>query len=262
MSNSSVAPFVKWAGGKRQLIPQIKERMPKQYKDYYEPFVGGGAVIFELLPANALINDINKALINAYKQICNAPKVFMKAVNKLDEEMWDAYNCKGEKLGYQIPRSMAKSLSEGVYHIAVMIYVKRADGCILATQRSRNKTNPLKWEVTGGSILAGETPVEGAARELAEETGCVVEVGEQYLTIKEHYDDWLWVSHYYICNYIGKTERILAQREYEVGLEPRWISLEKAIDIFSKYQDYADKDKMKQGAYFREYKALLSYIEK
>ena len=49
MSNSSVAPFVKWAGGKRQLIPQIKERMPKQYKDYYEPFVGGGAVTFELL---------------------------------------------------------------------------------------------------------------------------------------------------------------------------------------------------------------------
>ena len=84
MSNSSVAPFVKWAGGKRQLIPQIKERMPKQYKDYYEPFVGGGAVTFELLPANALINDINKALINAYKQICNDTESIMKAVNKLE----------------------------------------------------------------------------------------------------------------------------------------------------------------------------------
>ena len=47
MSNSSVAPFVKWAGGKRQLIPQIKERMPEKYNDYYEPFVGGGAVTFE-----------------------------------------------------------------------------------------------------------------------------------------------------------------------------------------------------------------------
>ena len=78
MSNSSVAPFVKWAGGKRQLIPQIKERMPKKYNNYYEPFVGGGAVTFELLPANALINDINKALINAYKQICNAPAQFSK----------------------------------------------------------------------------------------------------------------------------------------------------------------------------------------
>ena len=60
MSNSSVAPFVKWAGGKRQLITQIRERMPEKYNDYYEPFIGGGAVIFDLVPANALINDINK----------------------------------------------------------------------------------------------------------------------------------------------------------------------------------------------------------
>lgn len=88
MSNSNITPFVKWAGGKRQLLSQIKERMPEKYNDYFEPFVGGGAVTFELLPANALINDINKALINAYKQICNAPETFLKAVNKLDEEMW------------------------------------------------------------------------------------------------------------------------------------------------------------------------------
>ena len=87
MGNSNVAPFVKWAGGKRQLLPQIKERMPKKYNYYYEPFVGGGAVTFELLPANALINDINKALINAYRQICNGPKAFLEAVNKLDSEM-------------------------------------------------------------------------------------------------------------------------------------------------------------------------------
>ena len=63
MSNESIAPFVKWAGGKRQLLPQIKERMPKTYKNYYEPFVGGGAVTFELLPKNALINDINKIAV-------------------------------------------------------------------------------------------------------------------------------------------------------------------------------------------------------
>ena len=124
------------------------------------------------------------------------------------------------------------------------------------------EVNTNQWFIPGGGLESNESLSQCCIRELAEETGCVVEVGEQYLTIKEHYDDWLWVSHYYICNNIGKTERILAQREYEVGLEPRWISLEKAIDIFSKYQDYADKDKMKQDAYFREYKALLSYIEK
>ena len=89
MSNSSIAPFVKWAGGKRQLLTQIKERMPEKYNNYFQPFVGGGAVTFALLPENALINDINKALINAYRQICNAPEVFLKAIKKLDNEMWE-----------------------------------------------------------------------------------------------------------------------------------------------------------------------------
>ena len=87
MGCSSAMPFVKWAGGKRQLLSQIKERMPEKYNNYYEPFVGGGAVIFELLPANAFINDINKALINAYRQICRSPEVFYEAVKRLDDEM-------------------------------------------------------------------------------------------------------------------------------------------------------------------------------
>lgn len=89
MSNSNIAPFVKWAGGKRQLLPQIKERMPEKYNDFYEPFVGGGAVTFELLPENALINDINKALINTYLQIRDVPEEFLREVHKLDEEMWE-----------------------------------------------------------------------------------------------------------------------------------------------------------------------------
>jgi len=89
MSNSKIAPFVKWAGGKRQLLPQIKERMPEKYNNYYEPFVGGGAVVFGVQPKSAFINDINRALINAYKQICNEPKAFLQAVNKFDSEMWE-----------------------------------------------------------------------------------------------------------------------------------------------------------------------------
>lgn len=88
MEHTAIAPFVKWAGGKRQLLPQIKERMPQTYHHYYEPFVGGGAVIFELLPANALINDINQALINTYTQICHSPEAFLNIVNKLDAEQW------------------------------------------------------------------------------------------------------------------------------------------------------------------------------
>lgn len=85
MSNPGIAPFVKWAGGKRQLLPQIKERMPERYHRYFEPFVGGGAVVFELLPADATINDINRELVNAYRQIRDVPEDFLHAVNRLDE---------------------------------------------------------------------------------------------------------------------------------------------------------------------------------
>ncbi|MBU5332914.1 Dam family site-specific DNA-(adenine-N6)-methyltransferase [Anaerocolumna aminovalerica] len=89
MSNSNIAPFIKWAGGKRQLLAQIRERIPESFNNYYEPFVGGGAVVFDLLPTSAVINDINKALVNAYKQICNASDAFLKNLKELDEAMWE-----------------------------------------------------------------------------------------------------------------------------------------------------------------------------
>lgn len=89
MSNSNIAPFIKWAGGKRQLLAQIRERMPESFNNYYEPFVGGGAVIFDLLPTSAVINDINKALVNAYKQICNNSDDFLKKLNDLDKAIWE-----------------------------------------------------------------------------------------------------------------------------------------------------------------------------
>ena len=88
-SNVKVAPFLKWAGGKRQLLNQIKERMPKEYNDYYEPFIGGGAVLFELQPEEATINDINTSLINVYRQVKDNTEEFIELVKKLDSEMWE-----------------------------------------------------------------------------------------------------------------------------------------------------------------------------
>lgn len=88
-NNVKVAPFLKWAGGKRQLLNQIKERMPKEYNDYYEPFIGGGAVLFELQPEKATINDINTSLINVYRQVKDNTEEFIELVKKLDSEMWE-----------------------------------------------------------------------------------------------------------------------------------------------------------------------------
>lgn len=61
--------FVKWAGGKRQIIDKLKEYAPDSFDTYFEPFVGGWALLFELSPRKAVINDSNKELINAYECI-------------------------------------------------------------------------------------------------------------------------------------------------------------------------------------------------
>ena len=59
-------PFLKWAGGKRQLIPQYEPYIPQTFGTYYEPFLGGGAMFFHLLPYPAVLTDINEELINTY----------------------------------------------------------------------------------------------------------------------------------------------------------------------------------------------------
>lgn len=89
MPKNNIAPFVKWAGGKRQLLGRISERMPQDFNNYYEPFIGGGAVLFELQPDNAVINDINPSLINAYRIIANYPEEFIMKVQKLDAKIGD-----------------------------------------------------------------------------------------------------------------------------------------------------------------------------
>lgn len=60
-------PFVKWAGGKTQLLDEIKEYIPKEFDTYFEPFIGGGALLFSLCPEDVYISDQNSELICAYK---------------------------------------------------------------------------------------------------------------------------------------------------------------------------------------------------
>ncbi|NLX76363.1 MAG: DNA adenine methylase [Clostridiaceae bacterium] len=67
--NTLVAPVLKWVGGKRQLIEDIIKLIPDQYTTYYEPFLGGGAVLFSLQPERAVVNDISEELINVYTVI-------------------------------------------------------------------------------------------------------------------------------------------------------------------------------------------------
>jgi DNA adenine methylase len=70
-NNPLIKPFLKWAGGKRQLLSEIKKYTPKSINNYtyYEPFIGAGAVLFDLQPKKAVINDFNTQLILTYNVI-------------------------------------------------------------------------------------------------------------------------------------------------------------------------------------------------
>ena len=87
--NYKTEPFVKWAGGKRQLLERLESRMPETYNRYYEPFIGGGALLLDVQPENAVINDTNGQLLNVYRQLKENPEAVIAAVNALDSEPCD-----------------------------------------------------------------------------------------------------------------------------------------------------------------------------
>lgn len=85
-TNKLVIPFVKWVGGKRQIISEIQNLLPKKITSYYEPFIGGGAVLFHIQPQRATINDLNAELINLYRVIKEQPSALIKDLSKHKNE--------------------------------------------------------------------------------------------------------------------------------------------------------------------------------
>jgi DNA adenine methylase len=77
-------PILKWAGSKRQLLGKIREKLPKEFNTYYEPFLGGAAVLLELNPTTAVVNDINPELINMYSQVRDNVESVINYLNTLD----------------------------------------------------------------------------------------------------------------------------------------------------------------------------------
>lgn len=73
-----IKPFVKWVGGKRQLIPELTKYIPENFGTYYEPFIGGGALFLHLLPNKAVINDFNKELVLTWKTVKDDPNNLLR----------------------------------------------------------------------------------------------------------------------------------------------------------------------------------------
>ena len=130
-------PFTKWTGGKRQLLPELLSLMPDSFKRYYEPFIGGGALFFELAPARATINDFNSELTNTYIQIRD----------NLDEliEVLELHNKNNSKEYYLDLRSTDRDgrieKMSGAHKAARLIYMLRVNFNGLYRVNSKNQFN-------------------------------------------------------------------------------------------------------------------------
>ncbi len=79
--DTPIKPFLKWAGGKQQLIKDIAPYAPKKFNRYFEPFVGGGAVFFHLNPGKAVLADVNEELINCYTVIRDNVEALLESLD-------------------------------------------------------------------------------------------------------------------------------------------------------------------------------------
>ena len=111
-----------------------------------------------------------------------------------------------------------------------------------------------QWMLPGGGLESGEDERECCIREVAEETGVLIRTSDCVLEIDEYYEDWKWVNRYFLGTVEGHQDIRLTDREKKAGMEPRWLSGESTMQIFSKHASYTDE--MRRGMYLREYTAL------
>ncbi|MBI4430666.1 MAG: DNA adenine methylase [Candidatus Omnitrophica bacterium] len=77
---TGVKPFIKWAGGKSQLLPVLRKMIPNSFNRYFEPFLGGGALFFDTGPSSAILADANEELVNCYRIVQTSPKKLLLAL--------------------------------------------------------------------------------------------------------------------------------------------------------------------------------------
>ena len=130
------------------------------------------------------------------------------------------------------------------------------DGKILPT----HELNSGWWLLPGGGIEEGETSEDCVIRGVEEATGVIVRPTELFLTIHEYYEEYRYTEYFFICEVTEKGQMRLTDVEKQRGVQPEWLPLQDAIELFSKHESYADISEEKRGSYRREYIALKEYM--
>lgn len=134
-------PFLKWVGGKTKLVPELVEMFPKKFDNYFEPFVGGGALFYEVIQKYNVgfssINDINKKLIIAYKQIKQNPKELISFLKTIDDEYKKLSLEEQEKYFYSIRKKYNEEIIDDKTTASYLIFLNKT--CFNGMYRENSK---------------------------------------------------------------------------------------------------------------------------
>lgn len=156
--------------------------------------------------------------------------------------LWDLYDRSRKKTGAAVERG--QTIPDGSYHLVVSVWIMNSQGEFLLSQRHPDKPYPLYWECTGGSVLAGESSLEGAVREVREELGLALEPEHGRLLYQtrrdqchDFYDVWLF--------HADTPVSALRLQETEV-VAAQWVSRSTLFTMFRESQlhpllDYIEK---------------------
>lgn len=147
-------PIIKFVGGKSQMLDKIRELMPSDYNKYYEPFLGGGAVLLDLSPKEAVVNDINPELINMYLQIRDNVEGVIEDLSVLDARHESSTDPKAYY--YHIRADYNANLGDNIpMQAARFIYLNKHCFNGLYRENSKGEFNvPFNGKLAGGSFDA------------------------------------------------------------------------------------------------------------
>ena len=139
---STVKPFLKWAGGKSRVAKQISSFFPKNFNNYYEPFLGSGAIFFSILPKTGLLNDLNKYLIGTYTVIKQKPEKLIDELAKIDFAYHSLSTLDDKAIFYYDARSEYNSIrTKNVKKAALFIFLNKAGFNGMYRENSKGEYN-------------------------------------------------------------------------------------------------------------------------
>jgi DNA adenine methylase len=213
-----VHPFIKCAGGKRQLLPELNKMIPTQFNTYYEPFLGGGAMFFNLvsrgvLKGNAYLSDANVELINAYKVIKVNPKRVVEFLQRYDIEYKNHKPYSKEQKAYYNQLRYAlnkKKFSNDVERAALFIMLNRTgfNGLWRVNQEGEFNSTPGKFK--NHPLICDSSNLENVSNALRYSRAEVADYKEALRKAKK--DDFIYLDPPY--NPVSSTANFRGYTKY------------------------------------------------